>query len=856
MSKKTPMDIQYDSIKAHHTDKILLFRLGDFYEVFHDDALETARVLNIALTKRHDKPMCGFPHHALEQYAYKLVEAGHKVAICDQVEDANLAKGIVKREVVSVLTKGTWSENPLLDRSTNSFLSVFCYEEQELAIIFADVSTGDVIIRSTTDNYVSFLSDELMRYNPVESICTEEFFKEFSIEEELKTHQETLRTLPKDYFETTPLFEYYQQKEELYFKDISLAKLQALKGVFRYLEENHFSIDTVKHFHTPIEYQEQDTLFMNEDTMRHLEIIFNSKDFSTKGSLFAILNKNKTLPGARKLRRLLVAPSARLEEILRQQSRTEYFVNLSGQAIPELLKGIGDLERLSARLITGKILPRECLALADSVRRAEKLKNFLMSATPFLDYIATLSPLDNLCTLIDKYIHPDSTNVLDGNVINLGVNEEFDSYKEILENGKNYLIQLQAEERINTGISTLKIAYNKIYGYYIEISKVASQKAPSHYIRKQSLVNAERFTIPALDNFEQKINKAEETILKLERQIYENLIIELQKDYQKLLPLAEFVSEIDLRNALATVAKSNRYQKPTLNDKFDWEIKDGRHPVVEKMLNRETFIANDTFINKKNSRVSIVTGPNMAGKSTYLRQNALFAIMAQIGSYLPVSSANISVVDQIFTRIGASDDLGAGRSTFFVEMQEAALILDKMTPQSLVIMDELGRGTSTLDGLALSWAILEYLLLHPKKQGKVLFSTHYHELTELSNFNSVQNLCMAIRENKGKPIFLRKVVVGKASKSYGIHVAEMAGVDSSITKRADDILSQLEKGTFFKKKSEKATLTLFAPTIQNDKLSEAIQKIDPNSLTPLDALRIIYELKQIEKDNQKEGNHE
>ncbi len=849
------MDIQYDSIKANHTDKILLFRLGDFYEVFNDDAIETSRVLNIALTKRNEKPMCGFPHHALEQYSYKLVEAGYKVALCDQVEDASVAKGIVKREVVSVLTKGTWSENPLLDRSVNSFLSIFYYEEQELVIVFADVSTGDIIIRSTTENYISFLSDELMRYNPVESLCTEEFFKNFNINEELKTHQETLRT--KENFFETPLFEYYQQKEQLYFQNISIAKINALKGLFDYLEENHFSIDTIKHFHAPIEYQEQDTLFMNEDTMRHLELVFNSKDFSTKGSLFSILNKSKTLPGARKLRRLLVAPSARLEEILRQQARTEYFVNISGQAIPEVLKGMSDIERLSARLITGKILPRECLALSDAIQRSEKLKNFLSSATPFLDYIATLSPLDNICTLVDKYINPECSNMIDGNVIKIGINPEFDSYKEMLENGKNFLIKLQAEERINTGISTLKISYNKIYGYYIEVSKAGAQKVPEHYIRKQSLVNTERYTIPKLDEFEQKINKAEETVLKLERQIYEQLILELQKDYHKLIPLAEFVSEVDLRNGLASIAKSNRYQKPTINDKFEWDIKEGRHPVVEKMLNKESFISNDTSITKKNSRVSIVTGPNMAGKSTYLRQNALFAIMAQIGSYLPVSSATIGVVDQIFTRIGASDDLGSGRSTFYVEMEEAALILDKMTPQSLVIMDELGRGTSTLDGLALSWSILEYLLLHPKKQGKVLFSTHYHELTELSSFSGVQNLCMAIKENKGKPIFLRKVVVGKASKSYGIHVAEMAGVDSSIIKRADDILSQLEKGTFFKKKVIKENESLFVPTQQqNNKLSEAINKIDPNSLTPLDALRIIYELKQIEKENEEHSHEE
>ncbi|MGL5955617.1 MAG: DNA mismatch repair protein MutS [Brevinema sp.] len=848
MAKKTPMDHQYETIKINHQDKILLFRLGDFYEVFHDDALATAKILNIALTKRHDKPMCGFPHHALEQYAYKLVEAGHKVAICEQVEDASVAKGIVKREVVSILTKGTWTENPLLDRSVNSFLAVFTYLEKELAIVFSDISTGDIIIRSTTDTQpLSFLSDELMRYTPVESLCSTQFALDFSIQEELKIYQESLRILDPVYFHDTPLFDAYKNREKVFFQKVSLAKEHALKGLFHYLEENYFTIDSIKHILSPVELQENDTLLMNEDTMRHLELITGNS--SDKGSLFSILNKTKTAPGARKLRRLLVAPSAYLPEVVRQQNRTEYLVHLAGQTVSEILKGISDLEHLSARLITGKILPKECLALADSIEKSEKLKRFLSSASPFQDYLATLHPLDHLVASIHHYLNPECFNSIDGNTIRVGIHKELDSYRDILENGKNFLIQLQTEERINTGINTLKIAYNKIYGYYIEVSKTGAQKVPAHYIRKQSLVNAERYTIPALDEFENKINKAEAIIVRLSGEIYQQLIQELQQDYQKILPLAEFISEVDLRNSLAQVARSNRYQKPTINDQFNWTIKDGRHPIIEVLLHKEQFIANDTTIDQKKSRISIVTGPNMAGKSTYLRQNALFAVMAQIGSYLPVSSAVIGVVDRIFTRIGASDDLGAGRSTFFVEMQEAATILNKMTPRSLVIMDELGRGTSTLDGLALSWSILEFLLFHPNKQGKVLFSTHYHELTELAQFNSVQNLCMAIKESKGKPIFLRKVIEGKASKSYGIHVADMAGVDPSIIKRAEEILSQLEKGVFFNNK-KLPEQTLFPNPSKNtdDVLYQKIRSIDPNSLTPLDALKIIYELKQQEQN--------
>ncbi|MGL4677338.1 MAG: DNA mismatch repair protein MutS [Brevinema sp.] len=618
MSKKTPMDLQYETIKTNHQDKILLFRLGDFYEVFYEDALETARILNIALTKRHDKPMCGFPYHALDQYAYKLVEAGHKVAICEQVEDTSASKGIVKREVVSILTKGTWSENPLLDRSVNSFLAVFTYFEQELAIIFADISTGDIIIRSTTNTQpISFLSDELMRYTPVESLCSSEFALEFAIQEELKIYQENLRILDPEYFHNTILFDTYKTREKEFFQHISPAKETALKGLFHYLEENFFTIESIKHILSPVEYQANETLLMNEDTMRHLELI--TRDFSHKGSLFAILNKTKTMPGARKLRRLLVAPSAQLPEVLRQQARTEYFFNLAGQVVSEILKGMSDLERLSARLITGKILPKECFALADSIERAEKLRSFLSVAIPFQDYLATLHPLDHLSTLIHQYLNPECSNTIALDTIRLGIHKELDSYRDILENGKNFIIQLQTEERINTGINTLKIAYNKIYGYYIEVSKIGAQKIPAHYTRKQSLVNTERYTIPILEEFEQKMNKAENMALKLEWESYQQLIQILQKDYQKILPLAEFTSEVDLRNGLAQIARSNRYQKPTINNNFNWTIKDGRHPVVEVLLHKEQFIANDTIIDQKKSQISIVTGPNMAGKSTYLR---------------------------------------------------------------------------------------------------------------------------------------------------------------------------------------------------------------------------------------------
>ncbi|MGL4563460.1 MAG: DNA mismatch repair protein MutS [Brevinema sp.] len=846
---KTPMEQQYDDLKSKHQDKILLFRLGDFYEVFNDDAQIAANILNIAMTKRHNRVMCGFPYHALDQYAYKLVEAGHKVAICEQVEDVSQAKGLVKRDIVSVLTKGTWGENPLLDHSINSFLAILYFLDGELAIIFADISTGEVIVCTYADEHpLSFLNDELSRFIPVETICTRSLLDHFPIEEELKVYQNTLRIVDQHYFQDNKLYQSYQKMHEELFISLSQATKTALMGLFAYLEENHFSDDLIKHLKAPYQYEYTNVLFMNDDTLRHLELIVNAHDFGAKNTLFSVLNKTKTMPASRKLRRLLVTPSANYTDIIAQLERTDYFYllnNTAAQGLSDLLKGMSDLERLIARLITGKILPRECLSLSDAVQRSEKLKNFLLGAKPFQHYFAALISFDSLLEKISSYINPDCSNMIDGSVIAKGVHAELDEWKKNLYESKEFLIKLQAQERMETGISTLKIAYNKIYGYYIEISKGAAKQVPDHYVRKQSLVNAERFTIPELESFEQKMTQAESMVISLENQVYQQLISDLQKYYHELLPLSEFVTEVDLRLALATVAKNQRFIKPLLTENFEWEIQDGRHPVIESLLKKERFVSNNTNI-EKNSRVLIVTGPNMAGKSTYLRQNALFAVMAQIGSFVPAKNAKIGIIDKIFTRIGASDDLSSGRSTFYVEMQEAAFIINNATPKSLVIMDELGRGTSTQDGLALAWAILEYFLINAHKKCKLFFSTHYHELTELGKLNHVKNLCMAIEEKDGKPIFLRKVTDGKASKSYGVHVAEMAGLESSIVKRASQILIELEKGTFFHTPVKQSTSTL--PFDSNDlknQHSDVIQKISDlniNTLTPLNALNILSEL--------------
>lgn len=844
----TPMEQQYFSIKRNHQDKILLFRLGDFYELFQEDAEIASQILNIAMTKRHGRPMCGFPFHALDQYAYKLVEAGHKVAICEQTEESSQTKGIVKREVVSILTQGTWSENPLLDQSVNSFLSVISFEQGILSLIFVDIATGELILRTFEgENPISFLKDEISRYMPVEIICPQKFLELFSIEEELKAKQKSLRIMSELFYKINPLFNKYKSLHGSFFENLHPSIEKAFIGLFSYLIENHFSEEQVNHLRVPLKYYQTDTLFMNKDTLMHLELTVNNKDLSNKGTLFSVLNKCKTTAGSRRLRRLLVAPSAILDVIRKMQSRTAYFIQFesSNNGISDLLKGASDLDRLSARLITGKILPRELLALADTVQRAEKLKDILRTAEPFIDYLAGIQNLKDLCMQINETINPDCSNSIDGQVFLPGTNNELDELKELLSNAKNFLITLQTEEKLKTGISSLKIGYNKIYGYYIEVGKASSKNIPPHYKRKQSLINTERYTIPELENFENKIFNAEESVLKLERHLYQNLVLKLQEFYSKLLPVAEFIAEIDLRLALATVAKQKYYTAPLLTEDFLWNIIDGRHPVIESLLKTEPFVANNTHLEKNNSHILIVTGPNMAGKSTYLRQNALFAVMAQIGSYIPASSAQLGIVDKIFTRIGASDDLGSGRSTFFMEMQEAAEIVAQTTSKSLVIMDELGRGTSTSDGLAIAWAVLEYFLSTPDKKAKIFFSTHYHELTKLEKNKGIKTLCMAVQEHNNKPIFLRKVIEGHASKSYGIHVAEMAGLNQAIVTRAYNILNALEKGTFFNPEENELPNLFTSPSPKNSKLYDFIENINPNKLTPLEALQLIFEIKEL-----------
>ncbi|MGL5253923.1 MAG: DNA mismatch repair protein MutS [Brevinema sp.] len=844
----TPLEEQYLSIKNNHQDKILLFRLGDFYEIFDTDAEKAAPVLNIALTQRNGKPMCGFPHHAFEQHAYKLVEFGYQIAICEQMEDPSASKGIVRREVVSILTKGTWSENPLLDRTINTFLCSFYFESGWISLVMIDLGTGEVIIRSHDQNPIEFLRDELARYLPVEILAPENFFDEYPILEEIKSRQPAVRLLQNSCYAESNLLDTYLSR---YQGKVSSTEKKALQGLFFYLQENHIPDLQISRLLPPKETKHSDVLQLSGNTLAHLELLYNTNDLTPKGSLFSVINRTKTPGGSRLLRRLLASPSCNLKEVHAMQNRTSYFLSLEENRVLETLKGMGDLERLSARLASGKILPRECLSLADSVRRTQKLKEFLNSSEAFLSYTAMIQPCDDIIDEIENTINLETTNQFDGAVIKKGVSAELDALKDTAENGKNILISLQAEERLNTGISTLKIAYNKIYGYYIEVGKGSLSKVPQHYVRKQSLVNSERFTIPALDNFEKTVLGAERAAIGLEREIYESLVQRLANVHSRLIPLATFACEVDVRFGLAKYARESRCVMPKVTNNFSWIIEEGRHPVVESLLKKEQFVANNTTMNDK-QRIIILTGPNMAGKSTYLRQNALFAIMAQIGGPISAKSAEMGIVDQIFTRIGAGDDLSSGRSTFYMEMEEAAHILAQTTPRSLIIMDELGRGTSTSDGLSIAWAVIEFLLFHPDKKAKVLFSTHYHELTSLGRFDGISNFCMAVKENLGKPVFLRRVIEGKAEKSYGIHVAEMAGIDQGVVKRAASILDGIEKGTFFKlKRVQEEVLPLF-PTADpkdscKDEIYQRLKEINPEQLTPLDALRILFDLKDIQK---------
>lgn len=868
----TPMVRQYKEIKSRHRDKILLFRLGDFYEMFDEDAKEAARILNIALTSRNETPMCGFPYHAANQYILKLLNAGKKIAVCEQLEDPSKAKGIVKRDIVSIVTPGTVTDDNFIVRKQNNFLCCLFGNGPDLAVSFVDISTGDFYavasawFSDASEKY-RLLQDEITRFQPSEIIYNQKLGEQPGALNEIKRSGTLSGSFPDWYFDG----EFLKNEKKAVFpeavsKDAVLHK--SVLGALHYLYEtqgvgasgffNHLG-SVVSNIQV---LNRESYMEMDDFTIRNLELVRNMQDGSRKFTLLEVLDSTVTPMGGRLLRRWVLMPLSDKKKIYERQNFTEEFFEdtILTAKVREVLQKISDIERLALRIAIKKAIPRDLPALADSLQRSRELKTMLADKKGLADLSMRIVEMDDVVTLIRNSIQDEPSTVFNGDVIREGYHEELDKLRKMMREGKDWILKLQNDERERTGISSLKVKYNNVFGYFIEISKANLDGVPSHYIRKQSLTNAERYTIPELSEYETQISSASEKVEKLEEEIFNGIVEEISKHTADLQNVANAIALIDVYSNYALVAKENDYVKPSVDDGISMELRDGRHPVVEKHIGRNLFVPNDTALDEDENRIIVLTGPNMAGKSTYLRQNALVVIMAQIGSYVPAKKASIGIVDKIFTRIGASDNLSQGQSTFLVEMQEAANILRNATAKSLIIMDELGRGTSTYDGLSIAWAVIEYLHEHKEKGGKTLFATHYHELTKLGEKKGIQNFNIAVREYKDELVFLRKVISGPADRSYGIYVAKLAGIHPEIIDRAKIILKTLEKeGSVAKNRIEavfdrdyrkgakqsadRSDMELF-PDDMSHALTERIKNLNLDTMTPLEAMTFLAEIKK------------
>ena len=862
---------QYYKIKQKYPDTILLFRMGDFYETFEDDAVITSKVLGITLTKRAhgaagDVPLAGFPHHALDAYLPKLIRAGYRVAICEQLEDPKLAKGIVKRDVIEVVTPGVAFSEKLLDHKSNNYLCGIYIKDDVAGISFADVTTGEFY---TTEVPVKKIKETLESISPAEVLISKR---------ELPKLQSTFDQIPFK-FTITKIddwvfaFEYCFEILTMHFKTTSLKgfgidnnqteAIIAAGAVLHYLQETQKA--NLSHLKKISVYNPTDYMILDPATKRNLEILASMSDGSRSGSLISILDKTKTSMGGRLLKKWVSLPLLKLEQIHNRLEAVDEFYqneNLRNQ-IGEELKQIGDLERIISKICTGRANPRDVINLKLSLKRIPVIKDILRNVKS----VALQRIRDNLIGLtyiVDKIesmlVDDPPLNIADGGVIKPGFNAELDELRNLSTSGKDYLAQLQARERERTQIPSLKVAYNKVFGYYIEISNAHKNKVPQDYIRKQTLVNAERYITPELKQYEEKILNAEERIYQLESEFFNELRITISDEAEKIQKNAQLIAALDCFLSFAEVAIENNYVKPEVNDDDVIIIKNGRHPVVEKILPYgEKFTPNDTYLDNSTQQIMIITGPNMSGKSVYLRQVGLIVLLAQIGSFVPAESARIGIVDKIFTRVGASDNLAAGESTFLVEMHETANIVNNATPRSLILLDEVGRGTSTFDGLSIAWALTEYLHENLNVAAKTLFATHYHELNELANiYPRIVNYKVDVKEVGDKVIFLHKVVPGYADHSYGIQVAEMAGLPISITRRAKQILKNLESKELSpldhrkkkpKEEGEEEEIQLSLFEIRDDAIRKELEELEIEKLTPLEALIKLNELKNKTKKN-------
>lgn len=868
----TPLMAQYAKIKESYPDTILLFRVGDFFETFEEDAKIASKVLGITLTKRAngaagDVPLAGFPHHAIDSYLPKLVRSGYRVAVCEQLENPKFAKGIVKRDVVEIVTPGVAISDKILDHKKNNYLLSIYIENEIAGIAFVDISTGEFqTYEVKQNNFIQQLENIL----PSEILLPKS--QKYLLEQQIYKILPNVRITRIDdwifdlSYSTELLMNHFNTKTLKGFGIESFQNAISASGAaLHYLKETQKA--NLNHINKISRYNPLDFMILDFATKRNLEITFTIQGGDREGSLISILDKTETSMGGRLLKKWVTSPLTKLEPILIRQSCIEEFVNKKTvrQNIKNELKEIGDLERLSSKVCTGRINPREIILIKNSLKKIPLLKQILdQSTNESLTLInEKLNPLPSIVELIDKSIKDDPPNSLaEGGVIKNGYNKELDELREISSNAKNWIAELQKTERERTKIFSLKVSYNKVFGYYIEISNANKDKIPENYIRKQTLVNSERYITPELKDYEDKILNAHENILNLEFKIFEEVRNEIIKEVETLQENAKLIAMLDCYQSFAECAVEYNYCKPELNESDKIEIIDGRHPVVERILPpSEKFTPNNCLLSSSEDQIIILTGPNMAGKSVYLRQIGLIVLLAQIGSFVPATKASIGLVDRIFTRVGASDNISAGESTFLVEMQEAANILNNTTNKSLILLDEIGRGTSTFDGISIAWAITEYLHDNPNLNAKTLFATHYHELNEMADiFPRIKNYKVEVREYGDKVIFLHKVNPGTADHSYGIQVAQMAGLPLFVTNRAKEILANLEskeltpyeiKKVKLAKLKQKDDFQISLFEMKDDSLRQEISNLPINELTPIEALNKLNELKKKIDDDKK-----
>lgn len=868
--KETPLMKQYNTIKAKYPDAILLFRVGDFYETFGEDAIKASKILGIVLTKRANGSashieLAGFPHHAVDTYLPKLVRAGYRVAICDQLEDPKMVKGIVKRGITELVTPGVCFNDKLLNHQQNNFLASVHFEKEQAGIALCDVSTGEFLVAQGSLNYIekliqNFKPNEILfeknKRNELNNLILDNFYS-FGIDDWAFKYEFGYESLT-NHFETKSLKGFGIEEQHL--------AISACGAIIHYLNETKH--DKLKHINKISRIEEDNYVWLDKFTIRNLELYQTNHENGK--SLIDIIDKTVSPMGSRLLKRWLALPLKNINAINERLNAVAFLVSDENKRIDfiSFLKEIGDLERLISKVAALRVSPRELVHLKKSLVIISKLKTQIKTSNnSTLQSVAEqLNPCDIICERLQNELNEDAPiSVLKGNVFNKGINVELDELRNIAFNGKDYLLQIQKREIEKTGITSLKVAFNSVFGYYLEVTHLHKDKVPQDWIRKQTLTNAERYITPELKTYEEKILGAEEKIMSIEQELFEKLVNDISEYIAPIQLNANLLAKLDVLCGFATLSIENNYNCPKINEGFAIEIKEGRHPVIEKQLPIGiNYVSNSVYLDNDNTQIMMITGPNMSGKSALLRQTALIVLLAQIGCYVPAEEANLSIIDKIFTRVGATDNMSSGESTFMVEMNETASILNNLSARSLVLLDEIGRGTSTYDGISIAWSIAEFIHNQPINRAKTLFATHYHELNDMASlFLRIKNYNVTIKESANKIIFLRKLAEGGSAHSFGIHVARMAGMPNYVVDRANEILKKLEKNRDFELETidDLSVSGGMSITPQNNKdmqlsffqlndpilnkIKEDVLAIDINTLTPVEALLKLNEIKSL-----------